>query len=104
MRHAYIQWLVALNVNPLIISAAAGHQDPRTTANYLSRDPKLLQGVRDAFNAPRKTRRRAKAPEDTEFVYPAAEPVKKQIEKPEKPAHIPGSGPALVRGLPRKNH
>ena len=101
MRHAYIQWLVALNVNPLIISAAAGHQDPRTTANYLSRDPKLLQGVRDAFNAPRKTRRGAKAPEDAEFVYPAKELAKKKAEKPEKPAHIPGSGPALKRGLPK---
>ena len=76
-------------------------EDPRTTANYLSRDPKLLQGVRDAFNAPRKTRRGAKAPEDAEFVYPAKEPAKKKVEKPEKPAHIPGSGPALKRGLPK---
>ena len=102
MRHAYIQWLVALNVDPLIVSAAAGHQDPRTSASYLNRDPKLLQGVRDAFNAPRRPRR-SKSTEDAEFVYPAKEPAKKKVEKPEKPAHIPGSGPTLKRGLPKKN-
>lgn len=47
--------------------------------------------VRDAFNAPRKTRR-AKSTEAAEFVYPAKEPAKKKAEKPEKPAHTPGSG------------
>jgi integrase len=91
MRHAYIQWLVALNVNPLVIQAAAGHRDPKTTAAYLNQDPKLLQGVRDAFNAPRKTRR-GKATEPAEPVYAAKEPAKKKVERPEKPAHAPGRG------------
>jgi integrase len=103
MRHAYITWLVSLNVNPFLIQAAAGHQDPKTTAIYLNLDPSIYDSLRSAFNAPRKKRKPTGAEPikplteaDINFAW-EQEPKPKPAVKREKPEHKPGSGPVIVR-------
>lgn len=100
LRHSYITWLVSLNINPFLISAAAGHQDPRTTAIYLDLDPKLFKSIRDAFNAPKLT---AGEPEDlteTEIAALAGSSPKKSvdIQPGTRPKPKPGSGIRIVGG------
>lgn len=106
MRHAYIQWLVSLKVNALLIGPAAGHQDPKTTAIHLGRDPKLFQGVRDAFDPPRRIRRIRRGTQSKDDLEELADPDEHKTPKPEprkKPEHTPGSGPVIKRRLPKSH-
>jgi hypothetical protein len=106
LRHVYITWLASLNVNSLLIQKAAGHQDPRTTAAYLDLDSRIYKSIRDAFNAPHASVRKAKlqirSSEDGAIDFSwAQEPAPKPVQRKKKPEHKPGSGPVMKRRAPR---
>ena len=68
---------------------------------YVSKNPKLLQAIRDAFDAPRKRGPNGEDSTEVEFEW-AQEPKPKPVERPKKPAHTPGSGVRPVRGAQNK--
>ena len=96
LRHSYITWLVRLNINPLLIQAAAGHSSAASTQIYLDLDAKALRPIAEALNRPKPV----DAPTQVDlsdirnYLVPKEDqPAKKKT----KPEHTPGSGPVLVK-------
>ncbi|MDX9721484.1 MAG: site-specific integrase [Myxococcota bacterium] len=100
LRHSYVTWLVSLNINPFLISAAAGHQDPRTTRIYLDLDPKLYKSVRDAFNAPKRKEGQPADLTDAEIAALARPPKENAtgVQPKTSPKPKPGGGIRIVGG------